>query len=248
MISPILQLFSISLKKITHNILKDFKEVSYLQLTSSDSNYDYANNSFSFIENKLYEDLSKFKPNYSFILGSGKAINNKDDSNVIVVNSICGFKNFKRGIPHFAVSVSLIRDSKPFSSAIYLPLTDEMFTAEKDLGAQLNQKKLHSRDTKTLNKSFLISVDSLDSPVSSKLKGKNAKATISNCRVIDLCYLAANRIDLCCFSTPASYHEILGGMLIAKEAGIEVNFDQTAPTTINNLTASNLSIKDALKI
>ena len=50
--------------------------------------------------------------------------------------------NFLHGIPHFAISIALNLKMKYFSGLIFDPIKDEMFFAEKDKGAFLNNQRI----------------------------------------------------------------------------------------------------------
>ncbi len=47
-----------------------------------------------------------------------------------VVNPLDGTTHFLHSIPHFAISIGLVRHGEPIAGVIYQPLTDEMFWAE----------------------------------------------------------------------------------------------------------------------
>jgi len=55
-----------------------------------------------------------------------------------VVDPIDGTTNYSRRLPICAVSVGLIKGNEPIVGAIYDPLRDDMFCAERGHGAQLN--------------------------------------------------------------------------------------------------------------
>ena len=70
------------------------------------------------------------------------AIKNKDKENVWIIDPIDGTTNFLHGIPHFAISIALMSKEELLSSLIFDPIKDEMFFAEKDKGAFLNNQRL----------------------------------------------------------------------------------------------------------
>ena len=50
--------------------------------------------------------------------------------------------NFLHGIPHFATSIALKCKNEIISGLIFDPIKDEMFYAEKNNGAYLNNKRI----------------------------------------------------------------------------------------------------------
>ena len=67
---------------------------------------------------------------------------NKDKDNVWIIDPIDGTTNFLHGIPHFAISLLLQSKRNNLSGLIFDPIKDEMFYAEKNNGAFLNNQRL----------------------------------------------------------------------------------------------------------
>ncbi|MGV3279040.1 inositol monophosphatase family protein [Rickettsiales bacterium LUAb2] len=234
--TPTLQIFSTAAKKVANIFTRNFNELSFME--TNNNNFNYANKAFTFIENKIYEDLIQFKPNYSFYLASGKSIVNKDDSNLIIINSINGFNNFKRGLTPFAISITLLRDKQEFASVVYDPITDHMFTAEVGKGAYLNQRRLKSNDN--IISSPLIATNCI---LNNNNLFSNSNFILSNCEVLDLCNLSAGKIDLCWFNNSINYSNLVAGIIIAKEAGYNVTFTRKEDLITKLYSASNSVIK-----
>ena len=45
-------------------------------------------------------------------------------------------------MPHFAISIALERDGEIVAGLVYEPIRDEMYSAEKGLGAYVNDRRL----------------------------------------------------------------------------------------------------------
>jgi myo-inositol-1(or 4)-monophosphatase len=58
------------------------------------------------------------------------------------IDPLDGTSNFSQGIPLFCVSIGLVKDNVPQLGVIYVPVTGELFTAERGKGAYLNGKRL----------------------------------------------------------------------------------------------------------
>jgi myo-inositol-1(or 4)-monophosphatase len=52
--------------------------------------------------------------------------------NLWIVDPLDGTINFSRGTPHFAISIGLVHAGKPTLGVIYMPMTGEIYWAEKD--------------------------------------------------------------------------------------------------------------------
>jgi myo-inositol-1(or 4)-monophosphatase len=53
---------------------------------------------------------------------------------VWIVDPLDGTKEFIEGIPHFSVSIALVKDEHPVVGVIYNPATNEMFSCQKGKG------------------------------------------------------------------------------------------------------------------
>ena len=73
-----------------------------------------------------------------------------------VIDPIDGTANFLHGIPHFAISIALKSNNEIVSGLIYDPIKDEMFYAEKNNGAYLNNKSIEDKFNKSISIYFYI--------------------------------------------------------------------------------------------
>ncbi len=72
-----------------------------------------------------------------------------------IIDPLDGTTNYAHGYPVFCVSIALEREGDVCLGAVYNPMLDEMFVAEKDKGAFLNDKKISVSNTADLNRSLL---------------------------------------------------------------------------------------------
>jgi myo-inositol-1(or 4)-monophosphatase len=72
------------------------------------------------------------------------------------VDPLDGTTNFAHGYPVFCISIALARqDGQLAVGVLYDPTRDEMFAAERGLGARLNGRRIHVSQTKALAESIL---------------------------------------------------------------------------------------------
>jgi len=72
------------------------------------------------------------------------------------VDPLDGTTNFAHGYPVFCISIGLVRkDEQIEAGVLYDPTRDEMFSAERGLGATLNGKPIHVSKTTKLAESIL---------------------------------------------------------------------------------------------
>ena len=67
---------------------------------------------------------------------------NKDLKNTWIIDPIDGTFNFLHGVPHFAISIALKSNNEIISGIIFDPIKNELFYAEKDNGAFLNNQRI----------------------------------------------------------------------------------------------------------
>ncbi|MBL4693191.1 MAG: inositol monophosphatase [Magnetovibrio sp.] len=139
--SALLNVMTAAAQKASRRLVRDFGEVENLQV-SRKGPADFVSIADKKAEETLVRELSKARPDFGFILEEGKNIEGKDSSNTWVIDPLDGTTNFLHGIPHFAISIGLVRDNDVFAGVVYNPITDEMFWAEKGQGAFLNGRRL----------------------------------------------------------------------------------------------------------
>jgi myo-inositol-1(or 4)-monophosphatase len=71
------------------------------------------------------------------------------------VDPLDGTTNYAHGFPVFAVSIGLLDGEEPVAGVVYHPTADELFTAARGAGAQLNGRPIHVSPVKQLSESLL---------------------------------------------------------------------------------------------
>ena len=128
-------------EKASKSVIRDFGEVEKLQVSKKGPR-DFVTKTDKNVEKILIEELSKTKKNYSFLSEEVGSIENKDKENIWIIDPIDGTTNFLHGIPHFAICIALKSKEDIISGLIFDPIKDEMFFAEKNKGAYLNNQRL----------------------------------------------------------------------------------------------------------
>ena len=214
-------------EKASKSIIRDFGEIEKLQVLKKGP-YDFVTKTDKNVEKILIEELSKTKKNYSFITEETGSIKNKDKNNVWVIDPIDGTTNFLHGIPHFAISIALKSNEEILSGLIFDPIKDEMFYAEKDKGAFLNNQRLRVSKKNSLD-------ECLFSSNHEGVKFSNLNMRYSGCAALDLAYVASGRLDGF-FHNKINLWDVAAGALMIKEAGGIVN-------NLNKFNINNIDIK-----
>ena len=110
----------------------EIKEKSYQNpVTTADREADFY----------LKSVLTKARPNYGWLSEETTDTSNRLDKEMVwIVDPLDGTKEFIEGIPHFVVSVALVKNGEPIIGVLHNPVTKDIFHAIKGNGAFLNDK------------------------------------------------------------------------------------------------------------
>ncbi len=120
-----------------------------------------------------------------------------------VIDPIDGTVNFANGIPICCVSIAVEKNGEIILGAVYNPILNEFFFAEKNIGATLNDKKIFASNKTEVATSCLVTgfpytyLDSENSPldVFERFIRKGIAVRRLGSAAIDLCWVAAGRFD-----------------------------------------------------
>ncbi len=137
-------------------------------------------------------------------------------AHVWVVDPLDGTVNFSNGLGHWGVSIAYLEEGHPHSAAIYFPLTDELFSAQKGGGAYLNGVpiQISPGDGK---ESFEIFVHCSRMHEKYQVDLRYKKRSLG-AAAYHLCLISNSTAALAFESTPKIW-DFAGGWLIIKEAG-----------------------------
>ena len=143
-----------------------------------------------------------------------------------VFDPIDGTTNFTHGLPIFCASLALEIDGVAEVAAVYDPTRKELFTAERGGGAYLNGRPLRVSSTSRLVDAMLVTGFPYD--VHSRIEeivglfarfvGRARAVRRLGSAAIDLCYIAAGRMDGF-WERDLKPWDVAGGALIVAEAG-----------------------------
>lgn len=236
-ISANLNIMIKAIEKASKSVIRDFGEVEKLQV-SKKGPYDFVTKTDKHVEKILIEELSKTKKNYSFLSEEVGSIKNKDQENVWIIDPIDGTTNFLHGIPHFAICIALQSKKEIVSGLIFDPIKDEMFFAEKNKGAFLNNHRLRVSNKNSLE-------DCLFSSNHEGVKYSDLNIRSSGCAALDLAYVASGRLDGF-FQNKINLWDVAAGALLVEEAGGIVNDLNQYPINNIDIKASSTSINDQM--
>jgi myo-inositol-1(or 4)-monophosphatase len=145
------------------------------------------------------------------------------------IDPLDGTLNYAHGLPIYAVSIAYEENGSVLLGAVYDPERDECFSAEQGRGAWLNGVRLQATSAQDLDQSLLVTgfpydirnnlANNLDHYAAFALSSLGVRRLGS--AAIDLCYIAAARVDGY-WELRINSWDIAAGALIAREAGATV--------------------------
>jgi myo-inositol-1(or 4)-monophosphatase len=176
-------------------------------------------------------------------------------SHVWFVDPLDGTTNYAHAYPFFCCSVGLAVDGRVVAGAVYDPLREELFTGSRGGGAFLNGRPLRVSSATDLLRSLLCTGFPYDLRDDLKAKLRLFNRLIGHARgirrdgaaAIDLCYVAAGRLDGF-WEERLHPWDMVAGSVIVEEAGGRVTRFDGSPTGLSadQVLATNGRIHDAM--
>ena len=222
-ISPNLNIMIKACEKASKVLIRDFGEIEKLQVSKKGPG-DFVTKTDKKVEKIIIEELDKARPNYGFI--AEETGENKTDSEFNwVIDPIDGTSNFMHGIPHFAISIGLEKNSEIISGIICDPIKNETFYAEKGRGSYVNNRRIRVSNRKNLDEMIgLYGCPPL--PINNEElfeQLKRGSKKIHKLRnfgsaTLDFAYVAAGRADFAWYDH-LNYWDFAAGKILLIEAG-----------------------------
>jgi len=142
-----------------------------------------------------------------------------------VIDPIDGTRNFAMGISFWCVMVAVLKDKELYISAIYNPLADELFFAEKGSGAFMNGEQIFVNKVDSLDHGFGVAIRADNTQKEEEFKKVLSKLNTDTDAwlhafgtMLPACHLANGGIDF--FVNNSGFdHDYLAAALICREAG-----------------------------
>ena len=176
-------------------------------------------------EQEIIQILRKTYPNHG-ILAEESGEQHGQDEYQWVIDPLDGTTNFLHGIPHFAISIAFRHKNRLEAGLIYDPIRQEMFTASRGQGAQINDRRIRVSGINMLENALLGTGFPFRHPQHqpaylkffNSLFGKCVEIRRAGAASLDLSYVAAGRLDAF-WEMSLKPWDIAAGALIVQEAG-----------------------------
>lgn len=172
-----------------------------------------------------------------------------------IIDPIDGTVNFAHGIPICCVSIGLLHNDELIMGAVYNPMMNELFFAEKGKGATLNDRPIKVSTKENFKTAFLVTgfpynwPDGPEHPIKvfEKLILEGLPIRRLGSAAIDLCWVACGRFDGF-WEYNLQAWDVAAGYLLVQEAGGKITDFDGGPANVftKETLATNGLIHDAM--
>jgi myo-inositol-1(or 4)-monophosphatase len=176
-------------------------------------------------ETAIIEVIREYYPDHAILAEEGGAVGENEYQ--WIIDPLDGTTNYIHGFPVFSVSIAVAYRGEIEHGVVYDPLRQEIFTASRGQGAQLDGRKIRVSKRTTIQQSLVAT----GFPYRANLKyldrymdmlravmQESAGVRRPGSAALDLCYVAAGRVDAF-FEFGLSKWDIAAGALMIREAG-----------------------------
>ena len=220
---PMLHTAVRSVREAGRVILMYFNQLDRLEYSSKGRN-DYVSQADVEAERAVLDVLTRAYPDHGII--AEESGEREGSEYTWIIDPLDGTTNFLHGFPMFAVSVAVNRGGVLEHGVVYDPLHDEMFTASRGEGAQLNGKRIRVSTTRKLAPSLLgtgfpfrdLGIIEPWMRSFQSLLPKTSGIRRAGAAALDLAYVAAGRLDGF-WEFGLKPWDMAAGALLIREAG-----------------------------
>ncbi|WP_209424448.1 inositol monophosphatase family protein [Pararhodobacter sp. SW119] len=212
-------------RRAGRSLVKDFREVENLQVSAKGPG-DFVSKADLEAERILREELLDARPNYGWLGEETGTTEGTDPTRRWIVDPLDGTTNFLHGLPHWAISIALEHKGEIIAGVVYDAAKDEMFQAEKGLGAFMNDQRIRvSGRSKMIECIFATGVpfggrSTLPATLQDlgRLMPVCAGVRRWGSAALDLAYVAAGRYDGF-WERALNPWDVAAGILLVRESG-----------------------------
>lgn len=222
---PMLNIAIRAARKAGNHIAKSLENADKIESTQKGM-HDFVTNVDKEAEAIVIETIKGSYPDHSIIGEESGFTEGKDSDVQWIIDPLDGTTNFMKGFPHFSVSIAVRIKGRTEVACVYDPMLNELFTAQRGSGAQLNNARIRIKPAKDIQGAVLATGFPFKQKQHSESFMKILSSLFVECAdfrrtgsaALDLCYLASGRVDGY-FELGLKPWDMAAGELIAREAG-----------------------------
>jgi len=213
-----------SARRAGHTLIKKMANLSKLKVEQKGDN-DFVSDADIAAEKAVIDCIHKHYPDHAILAEESGASGESDT--VWIIDPLDGTTNYLHSFPVFAVSIGVQVNGRMEHGVIYDPLRQELFTASRGQGAQLDGRRIRVSGQTKLERSLIgtgfpfrdgeKALEPYLGMFSKILKHTNGIRR-PGAAALDLAYVAAGRLDAF-WETGLKPWDLAAGTLIIREAG-----------------------------
>ena len=249
-LSAILNVMVKAVRKAGRNMLRDFGEISQLQVREKGAG-DFVSDADVRAEKILIESLHEDRPDYGILSEECGEVPPQNGSPFTwIIDPIDGTINFIHAFPYFAISVALKYHDEITAAVLFNPITNELYYAEKGQGffmmTTTGNKRLRISGRNDLS-TALIGLNNKENEIESKLAQKVCSFRHFGSCTLELAAVGAGQLDVVILTGKPHIWDIAAASLFVKEAGgrmatLSGKTDLKSLSEADIVVASNLTL------
>jgi myo-inositol-1(or 4)-monophosphatase len=222
---PLLNIAVRAARRAGEIMIRNMNRVHQLDVRAKGRN-DFVTDIDIAVERDIIETIHKSYPDHA-ILAEESGRSGRDDEFVWIIDPLDGTTNYLHGFPQYAVSIGVERRGRMEHAVVYDPTRQELFTASRGEGAQLDGRRVRVSKLITLEGALIGTgfpyrdnlqwIDNYMAMLKSVMQ-ESAGVRRPGSAALDLAYVAAGRIDAF-FEMGLSPWDTAAGTLLITEAG-----------------------------
>ncbi len=222
---PMLTIAVRAARKAGNLIAKNYETPDAVEASQKGTN-DFVTNVDRDAEHLIIDVIRKSYPQHSIVSEERGELIGEDRDVQWVIDPLDGTANFIKRFPHFSVSIAVRIKGRTEVAVVYDPTRNDLFTASRGQGAQLNGYRLRGTNAKDLDGTILATgfpfkVKQHATPyinIVGKLFTQCADFRRTGSAALDLANVAAGRMDGF-FEIGLKPWDFAAGELLVREAG-----------------------------
>lgn len=221
---PLLNIAIRAARRAGEIIVRAMPRLDSLEITTKGRN-DFVTEVDQTAEREIIGIIRRSYPEHAFLAEESGA--QGEHETVWVIDPLDGTTNFLHGFPQFAVSIAVEHRGRPEVAVVYDPLRQELFTAARGGGAQLDNRRIRVSKQRGLDGALIATgfpyrehEPWLDSYLAMMrtLMAQTAGLRRPGAASLDLAYVAAGRVDAF-WEFGLKPWDTAAGILLIQEAG-----------------------------
>lgn len=210
-------------KDVGKLLVKSFEKTKMVKLLEIKEGRDYSIVADKIAEKEILKKLREAKVKCKVITEESGEIDFGSSDKLLFIDPLDGTLNYSKNIPHFCVSIGLQEGDDIILGIIYDPWRKELFLAEKNKGAFLDDKKIRVSETQSLKDSFCaMGFDYKNLEKSLKVEERIRKVIrrvrVFGCAGLDFSWVACGRLESY-VDLDLKPWDLVAGSLLVEEAG-----------------------------